>query len=129
MFVTALLLTFVIQLTQVAGEDYDRGANTCKEAGGERIFFDEYLSECKHVACADSGNDYRSLRAKSPENCQEICKATGGCNYWTWVPHDVAPNGHKNCKLYKNYCCFRKVNSEKHARFSGMKYQTDCFNY
>ena len=75
------LLVLLVQLNTVVGDDggEDRSANTCKNAGGMRIFFDEYLPECRHIACADSGNDFKSLRARSPERCQKSCQFTGGC--------------------------------------------------
>merc|ERR1712221_44 len=99
------------------------------------ISYDQYGS------CADpnGGNNYRSLRANSCDHCAELCKLTGGCNYWTWVPHFLEPNGHRHCKLYKNYCCFRPAypypyppypeKDGSRIRKSGMKFQTCDYSY
>merc|ERR1712035_155815 len=68
-----------------------------------------WLMPYLYSTCADpnGGNNYKSLRANSCDHCAELCRLTGGCNYWTWVPHFLEPNGHRHCKLYKNFCCFK----------------------
>merc|ERR1712146_552780 len=80
------------------------------DVDGYRTFFNKPL-DYQFGSCADpnGGNSYKSLRANSCDHCAELCRLTGGCNYWTWVPHFLEPNGHRHCKLYKNYCCFRCV--------------------
>merc|ERR1712228_21598 len=136
MFAILLAITVFIQLG---------GANhhieTCEDIGGRRIFFPTKLPEQNQVACADpnGANNFKSLRSSTCYDCAYICRKTGGCNYWTWVPHFLLPPGHHNCKLFKNFCCFREVKPLKDhphhddyhrvgIRISGSKFQ-DCPPY
>merc|ERR1711973_255418 len=109
MFVILLTLAVLIQLGS-ASHHLGRFPHitTCKNIDGYRIFFKDKLYD-QYGSCADpnGGNRYKSLRANSCDHCAELCKLTGGCNYWTWVPHFLEPNGHRHCKLYKNFCCFK----------------------
>merc|ERR1712243_523920 len=92
-------------------------------------FFPYKLDDTYQVSCADpnGANNFKSLRASSCERCAELCRLTGGCNYWTWVPHFIDPVGHRNCKLFKNFCCKTNVNEEKGGiRISGSKFQNYC---
>ena len=158
MFVLLLTLAVFIQLGS-AGHHVPRlhHITTCREIGGDVIRFNKDVPYLWST-CADpnGGNNYRSLRANSCDHCgklslfwltilyffpflAELCKLTGGCNYWTWVPHFLEPNGHRHCKLYKNYCCFRPAypypyppypeKDGSKIRKSGMKFQTCDYSY
>jgi len=133
MFVIVLTLAVLIQLGS-AGHHVPRlhHITTCRDIDGDVIRFNKEVPYL-YSTCADpnGGNNYRSLRANSCDHCAELCRLTGGCNYWTWVPHFLEPNGHRHCKLYKNYCCFRPVFPDyppypedgSRIRKSGMKFQ------
>merc|ERR1711926_69914 len=95
------------------------------------------LEEQDQISCADpnGGNNYKSLRASSCDRCAKLCHLTGGCHYYTWVPFALLPPGHRNCKLYKNFCCKRTVHEKPYSahpgrqrRVSGQKYQK-CPSY
>merc|ERR1711872_462593 len=108
---------------------------TCREVNGEKINFHKRLDEQRQISCADpkGGNNFKSLRASSCDRCAEICRLTGGCHYYTWVPHFLEPNGHRNCKLYKNFCCKRHVHKDPSSgsqiRISGQKFQKCLTSY
>merc|ERR1712126_442674 len=94
---------------------------------GERVFFPYKIKDQYQAACADpnAANNFRSLRTNECERCAELCRLNGGCNYWTWVPHFLYPDGHLNCKLFKNFCCLNYVDEEFGGiRKSGSKFQT-----
>merc|ERR1712198_280814 len=110
------------------GHDY----TSCTDVGGEVIHFHKKLEEQDQISCADpnGGNNYKSLRASSCDRCAKLCHLTGGCHYYTWVPFALLPPGHRNCKLYKNFCCKRTVHDKPYSahpgrqrRVSGQKFQ------
>merc|ERR1712002_360546 len=142
MFVNLLTLAVLIQLGS-AGHHLSglHHKTTCRDIGGYRILFHNKVPYLWST-CADpnGGNNFKSLRASSCDHCAELCNLTGGCNYWTWVPHFLEPNGHRHCKLYKNFCCFRptytgypdEYPSEQDGskiRKSGSKFQTCDYIY
>ena len=77
--------------------------------------------------CPNNNNFQKNNETSNLFFLAEICRLTGGCHYYTWVPHFLEPNGHRNCKLYKNFCCKRHVHKEPSSgsqiRISGQKFQ------
>merc|ERR1712243_220666 len=94
------------------------------------FFLQSYQSRTRSLVRIPMGQTISKVFAAVPVMIALIYAKTGGCNYWTWVPHFLLPPGHHNCKLFKNFCCFREVKDyypHDHdgvgIRISGSKFQ------